>query len=119
MKKLLRINLTNKIFLLEKVPEYYGNLGGRGLTSHIISNEVPPRCEPLSDENKIVMAPGILSGTNVLCSGRLSIGTKSPLTCTIKEANAGGVVAGQLANLGFQAIIIEGRARIGLWLYTG
>jgi len=110
MKKILRINLEKSTQQLESVPENYAGLGGRALSSKIIGAEVAPQCDPLAAENKLVLAPGLLAGTTVLCSGRLSIGTKSPLTDGIKEANAGGALAGQLAKLGLQAIIIEGRA---------
>ncbi len=110
MKKILRINLSTQAFNFEEVSPQYSQLGGRGLSSSIVSAEVPAKCDALGENNKIVLAPGILSGTNVICSGRLSIGTKSPLTDTIKESNAGGAVAAQLARLGFHAVIIEGCA---------
>ena len=84
-------------------------LGGRGLTSTVVAREVPPRCHPLSEANKLVIAPGILSGTAAPCSGRISVGAKSPLTGTIKESNSGGSGAGALAQLGIKAIIIEGK----------
>ncbi|BCL61996.1 aldehyde ferredoxin oxidoreductase [Desulfomarina profundi] len=108
MKKILRINLTDQTFQFEDIRNQYIHLGGRGLSSKIINDEVKPDCDPLGSDNKIVLAPGILSGTKVLCSGRLSVGTKSPLTNTIKEANAGGAVAAQLAGLGLHCVILEG-----------
>lgn len=87
----------------------YAGLGGRGLTSAIVSSEVPPLCHPLGGENKLVIAPGLLSGTAGAMTGRLSIGTKSPLTGGIKEANSGGQAAQVLARLGYAAIVIEGK----------
>lgn len=87
----------------------YAGLGGRGLTSAIVSGEVPPLCHPLGGENKLVIAPGLLSGTAGAMTGRLSIGTKSPLTGGIKEANSGGQAAQVLARLGYAAIVIEGK----------
>ncbi len=110
MRKILRINLDNETYEMESMPIEYAKLGGRGLSSTIISAEVPPKSDPLSKENKIVLAPGILAGTKITCSGRLSIGMKSPLTNTIKEANAGGELAGQIVKLGIHAVIIEGSA---------
>src|SRR5208337_1044004 len=86
----------------------YAGLGGRALTSAVISKEVPPECHPLSADNKLVIAPGLLSGTAAAMSGRLSVGCKSPLTGGIKEANSGGQPAQVLARLGFAAIILEG-----------
>jgi len=67
----------------------YAGLGGRALTSTIVAAEVPPLCHALGPENKLVIAPGLLSGTAASQSGRLSIGCKSPLTGGIKESNAG------------------------------
>ena len=89
--------------------EEYEGLGGRAMTSTVISKEVPPVCHPLSADNKLVIAPGIMSGSAAVMSGRLSIGCKSPLTGTIKEANAGGQAALMLAKLGYAAIILEGK----------
>ena len=89
----------------------YAGLGGRALTSAVIAGEVPPACHPLSADNKLVIAPGLLSGTQAAMSGRLSIGCKSPLTGGIKESNAGGQPAQVLARLGYAAIILEGKPR--------
>jgi aldehyde:ferredoxin oxidoreductase len=86
----------------------YAGLGGRAMTSAVVSKEVPPECHPLSAANKLVIAPGLLSGTAAAMSGRISVGCKSPLTGGIKEANAGGQPAQVLARLGYAAIILEG-----------
>ncbi|MEI6874193.1 MAG: aldehyde ferredoxin oxidoreductase C-terminal domain-containing protein [Spirochaetota bacterium] len=88
----------------------YAGLGGRALTSAVILKEVPPLCHALGPENKLVIAPGLLSGTAAGQSGRLSIGCKSPLTGGIKESNAGGQAAQVLARLGYAAIVLEGEA---------
>ncbi|HZE21809.1 MAG TPA: aldehyde ferredoxin oxidoreductase N-terminal domain-containing protein [Desulfobaccales bacterium] len=87
----------------------YAGLGGRALTSILVSKEVPPLCHPLGEENKLVIAPGLLSGTAASSSGRLSVGCKSPLTGTIKEANSGGQASQVLARLGYAAIVLEGK----------
>jgi aldehyde:ferredoxin oxidoreductase len=86
----------------------YAGMGGRGLTSAIVSKEVPPLCHPLGEDNKLVIAPGLLSGTTAAMSGRLSVGCKSPLTGGIKEANAGGQPSQMIARLGYAAIVLEG-----------
>ncbi|MBI5602508.1 MAG: aldehyde ferredoxin oxidoreductase [Deltaproteobacteria bacterium] len=87
----------------------YAGAGGRAMTSAVIAKEVPPLCHPLGAENKLVIAPGLLSGTTAAMSGRLSVGCKSPLTGGIKEANAGGQGAQVLARLGYAAIVLEGK----------
>jgi len=89
MKKLLRINLDTLNYRLEKMSSVYADLGGRALSSQIISKEVPPKTDPLGPKNKLIFSPGILAGTAFPNSSRLSVGAKSPLTNGIKEANAG------------------------------
>ena len=106
--KIFRVNMSNLSAKVEAVPEGWMGLGGRGLTSTIVAAEVKPTCHPLGKHNKLVFAPGLLSGTPAANSGRLSCGAKSPLTGTIKEANAGGTTAQMLGKLGVKALIIEG-----------
>ncbi|MEW5763282.1 MAG: aldehyde ferredoxin oxidoreductase C-terminal domain-containing protein [Bacillota bacterium] len=117
MARLLRVNMARLEAKFEDLPDDYRLLGGRALTSRIVADEVPPTCHPLGPYNKVVFAVGLLTGTTAPSSGRLSVGGKSPLTGTIKEANAGGITAQQLANLGIRAIIVEGD-RPGGGLYT-
>lgn len=111
MSKIVRVNMSTKAVQIEEVPEKYAKLGGRALTSQIVLDEVEPTCHPLGPQNKLVFAPGLLSGTSAPSSGRLSIGGKSPLTGTIKESNAGGITAQKLANAGIKALIIEGKPK--------
>ncbi|MGA2516714.1 MAG: aldehyde ferredoxin oxidoreductase C-terminal domain-containing protein [Thermodesulfobacteriota bacterium] len=111
--KFLRVDMSRETTRFEDVPQPYLGLGGRGLTSTMINAEVPPRCDPLGPENKLIFAPGILSGTSLVNTSRMSVGAKSPLTGTIKESNAGGTVAAALGRLGITAIIVEGQAKKG------
>ena len=113
MDKILRINMGpdgDPTYTEESLGGYQG-LAGRGLTSGIVSKEVPPLCYPLGENNKLVIAPGMLSGSAAAMSGRISIGCKSPLTGGIKEANAGGQGSQVLARLGYAAIILEGKPK--------
>jgi len=103
-----RVNMTTLSTSSEDVPAQWKGLGGRGLTSTIVAQEVKPTCHPLGKYNKLIFAPGLLTGTSAANSGRLSAGCKSPLTGTIKESNAGGTAAQLFARLGIKALIIEG-----------
>ena len=107
MSKILRINTKKKTYTFEDVPENIAGLGGRALTSKIVLNEVPATCHPLGKSNKLVIAPGLLSGSPAANSGRLSVGGKSPLTKGIKESNSGGFVSAKLARLNIKAVILE------------
>jgi len=111
--KFIRVDMTQKSIRVETVPSEYVGLGGRGLTSVFINSEVPPTCDPLGPENKLIIAPGLLSGTSLVNTSRVSIGGKSPLTGGIKESNAGGTVAADLGRLGITAIVVEGQAPQG------
>ena len=111
MDKILRIDMGAEggpKSTVGPIGEYAG-LGGRAMTSTIVAKEVPPTCHPLSSDNKLVIAPGLLSGTAGVMSGRISVGFKSPLTGGIKESNSGGQAAQVLARLGYAAIIVEGK----------
>ena len=111
--KILRINMgaAGGPKASEEPMGDYAGLGGRALTSALVSKEVPPLCHPLGQDNKLVIAPGLLSGTTAAMSGRISVGCKSPLTGGIKESNAGGQPAQVLARLGYGAIVLEGKPK--------
>lgn len=110
-KRIIEIDLDTTTVHEISVPRKYGHLGGRGLTSTIIWEETDPLCHPLSPENLIVFAPGLLAGSALSSSNRLSAGAKSPLTGTIKESNSGGVVGHKLARLGIKALKIRGKSK--------
>jgi aldehyde:ferredoxin oxidoreductase len=115
MNKIFRVNMTDLTVKVEEVPEAWAGLGGRGLTSTIVAAEVPPTCHALGPNNKLVFAPGLLSGTAASNSGRMSCGAKSPLTGGIKESNSGGTTAQQFARMGIKAMIIEGMPKDDKW----
>ncbi|MDN5362319.1 MAG: aldehyde:ferredoxin oxidoreductase [Moorella sp. (in: firmicutes)] len=106
--KLLRIDLNRGEGQFEELENPLA--GGRYLTSRLIKTEVPPRCNPLGAENKLILACGPLAGRGISSAGRLSVGCKSPLTGGIKEANAGGTAGDALARAGLRAVVLEGQA---------
>jgi aldehyde:ferredoxin oxidoreductase len=108
MNTIIRIDMAELKVTMENSPPDYQLLGGRGLSARILNTEVPAITHPLSHENKLVVAPGLLAGTMAPSFGRISFGAKSPLTKTIKESNAGGTAAQKLDRLGIKAIIIQG-----------
>jgi aldehyde:ferredoxin oxidoreductase len=115
-RKILRINMTDKKATYEDVPEKWARWAGRALTSAITCDEVEPTCHPLGPSNKVVIAPGWVTGTPAApSSGRTSFGGKSPLTGGIKESNAGGLSGQRIAKLGLAAIILEGQPSDGKW----
>lgn len=107
--KVIRVNMSDQSVAIEDFPEEWKYQGGRSLSAKILLRDCDPSCDPLGPDNVLVMAPGVMSGTTAPTSGRISIGGKSPLTGSIKEANAGGNPGQHLMKLGFRAIIVQGQ----------
>ena len=74
--KFINVNMSKSTINVTQVPEQYLGLGGRGLTSIMINAEVSPACDPLGPDNKLIIAPGALSGTSLVNTSRVSIGAK-------------------------------------------
>ncbi len=110
MARFIRVDMSKLKAGFEEMPDRYRLMGGRWLTSSIISDEVDPLCHPLGKGNKIIFAPGIVTGTGAPTCSRISVGAKSPLTGGIKESNAGTKFSQRIARLGVKAIIVEGKA---------
>ena len=107
MSKIIRVNTSTGQTSSEELKKDYQQFGNRGLIARIMTDEVNPKCDPLGKENKLIFSTGIFSGTPLSAGHRISAGGKSPLTGTIKEANAGGNVGYLMAGHGVRAIIFE------------
>jgi aldehyde:ferredoxin oxidoreductase len=108
---LVRVNMSDLSYKVEDLPEAYKYLGGRGLTSTIVADEVPPLAHPLGPNNKLVFSPGYVTGTTAPTSSRMSVGAKSPLTGGIKETNAGTSWGCDLAEMQVRGLVIEGQPK--------
>lgn len=112
-----RVNVRTQELKREPIPETWVRLGGRGLLTRIMLDEVDAKCDPLGVENKLIFAPGLLVGHMLSSTDRISIGGKSPLTGGIKEANAGGRTGLHMAHMGIKALIIEDQPKdTGYWV---
>lgn len=105
---ILRVDMGQQSVSREQLPDGWEMLGGRALVARVLGAEVPPQCDPLGADNKLVIAAGPLAGTMAPQFGRISMGAKSPLTWGIKESNSGGPAAQKLDKLGVRAIVVEG-----------
>jgi aldehyde:ferredoxin oxidoreductase len=107
--KFLRINLSSGTIKKEDLDMEIAKkfIGGRGLGSFILSQEISPNIDAFSPENKIIIAAGPLTGTQAPASGRHMVITKSPLTDTIASSNSGGFWGAELKKAGYDMIILE------------
>ena len=110
--KVLRVNLTDKSVNVEPLNMQYANdyIGGRGLGTRMYFDEVEPTIDPLSPENKLIIATGPMTGAPVPTGGRYMVITKSPLTGAIASSNSGGHWGPEFKSCGYDAIVIEGKA---------
>jgi aldehyde:ferredoxin oxidoreductase len=75
--KIIRVDMAAQTITNEDAKPAFTGMGGRGLTSFYINSEVPPTCDPLGAENKLIFAPGYFSGSSLVNSSRLSVGAKA------------------------------------------
>ena len=111
-KKFLRVNLSTgscktEALNMEWAQEY---LGQRGLATKYFIEEVDPKVDPLSPDNKLIMTTGPLTGTVASTGGRYSVVTKGALTGAIACSNSGGYFGAELKFAGWDMIIFEGKA---------
>jgi aldehyde:ferredoxin oxidoreductase len=57
MQYILRINLGSGQVIKQNVPPKYKRLGGRGLTSTMVANEVPPYADPFGEKANSFLRP--------------------------------------------------------------
>ena len=107
MRKIVRVNVRTGQINTEEASDELNRVCGRQFIAHVLNNEVEPTCEPLGRKNKLILAQGWFSDTNLSTMGKISIGGKSPLTGGIKESNSGGYFGRRMSRLGIKAVIIE------------
>jgi aldehyde:ferredoxin oxidoreductase len=110
MGKILRVDLTHQKVTEEPLPRGDASLllGGCGLATKYLFEELKPGVDPLGPENKLIFMSGPLTGTLSPSSGKYNAVTKSPLTGLWGQSGSGGKWGRELKRSGFDGIIIEG-----------
>jgi aldehyde:ferredoxin oxidoreductase len=118
-RKLLRVNLTAGTCVSEALNMAWAQafLGQRGLATKYLMEEINSQVDPLSPENKLIIATGPLTGTMASTGGRWSAVTKGALTGAIACSNSGGQFGGELKMAGWDMLILEGRSPHPVYLY--
>jgi aldehyde:ferredoxin oxidoreductase len=91
-------------------------LGSRGLATKYLVEEIDPKVDPLSIDNKIIWATGPLTGTMASTGGRYTVVTKGPLTGAIACSNSGGYWGAELKMAGWDMVIFEGASAKPVYL---
>ncbi len=110
--KVLRIDLSSKKSSVEDLNMEYAKkyLGGRGLGTKMLLDEIDPKIDALSKENKLIFISGPLTGVKISTGTRFMVVTKSPLNGCIASSNSGGIWGSKLKYAGFDAMIVEGKS---------
>lgn len=121
--KILRVNLTEGTTRVEEPgPVYFRRyMGGWNIIADVLLREVPVGADPLGPENKLIFAPGVLTGLAISGASRNAVGAKSPLTGAFGATEVGGNFGAQLKRAGFDALIVEGASDnpVYLWIKDG
>ncbi|WP_323000591.1 aldehyde ferredoxin oxidoreductase family protein [Denitromonas sp.] len=119
-RKILRVNLTEGTCTPEPLNMQWADeyLGSRGLASKYLVSEIDPKVDPLSPDNKMIMATGPLTGTMASTGGRYTIVTKGPLTGAIACSNSGGFFGAEMKFAGWDMIIFEGKSPKPVYLFV-
>ena len=110
MGRILRVNLTagsisEEIIPEDKVRKY---LGGVGVATKYLYDEVPAGVDPLGADNKLIFMTGLLTGTASASAARYSVVATSPQTGIWGHGNSGGNFGPLLKRSGYDGIIFEG-----------
>ncbi|MGD0820769.1 MAG: aldehyde ferredoxin oxidoreductase family protein [Desulfomonilia bacterium] len=118
MGKILRVDLTHRKVSEEPLPRGDAALllGGCGLATKYLFQELKPGVDPLGPENKLIFMSGPLTGTLSPSSGKYNAVTKSPLTGLWGQSGSGGKWGRELKRSGFDGIIIEGASEKPVYL---
>ncbi len=116
--RVLRINLTDKTYRIETLPEEWKTnyIGARGFNMIRLLEEVDPKCDPLGPENKLILGTSPASGTN-MPGQRFNASAKSPLTGILGDSNAGGHWGTELKYAGYDQLILEGKSSDIVYVY--
>jgi len=110
--RLLRVDLSQGSHRVEALDPRLAKdfIGGRGLATKLLFDEIDPQADAFDPENKLIFATGPLTGSGTIGGSRFMVVTKSPLTGGVGCANAGGYFGPELKFAGYDLIIFEGKA---------
>ncbi len=117
--KLLRIDLSSQQIKEEIIPQKVLShfIGGKGLGTYFLYQEVPALIDALSPENRFYLATGPLQGTKIPMAGRCAAISKSPLTHLYIDSAMGGYLGPELKRAGYDLLVIQGKAEKPVWVH--
>jgi len=110
--RILRVNLTDGTVKVDQPGEAFFRkyMGGKAIVAYFLNKEVSGECDALSPENKIIVAPSVITGSPIPGTSRFTVGAKSPLTGCFGNSEGGGYWGPELKFAGYDAVIVEGKS---------
>ncbi len=119
--KILRVDLTGRRYWTEPTARYAERfIGGVGIGYKVFWDEVGAEVGAFDAENRLVFAPGPLTGTLAPGSGRMELVSKSPRSYpkeTVTRSGMGGFWGAELKYAGYDALVLEGKSESWVNLY--
>ena len=117
--KILRVDLTSNNFRIEALPIDWirDYIGGDGFAAKLLYSEVPAKTDPLSVDNKLMIATGPITGTLWPMSGRTVFVSKAAQTGIWGESHVGGHLGAELKYAGYDMLVLEGKAEKPVYVY--
>jgi len=118
--RILRVDLSSGKVVLQGYDLSFATkyLGGRGFAAKILWDELEPGIDALGPKNKLIIAAGPLTGLPGPSQGKLVVAAKSPLTGGYGDGNLGSKAAVHLRKAGYDALVIEGKAKKPSYVYV-
>jgi len=117
--KILDIDLANQKVTTKTIPGETYRLypGGSALGVYLLLQEMKPGVDPLSPENMLIFSVSPLTGLPISGQSRVVVTTKSPLTGTCGDTQAGGFFPVHLKANGYDSVIFRGKAEKPVYVY--
>jgi len=117
--RILDVDLSSGTVATKTIPGEIYRLypGGSALGLYLFLNEIEAGVDPLSPDNVLVMAVSPLTGLPISGLSRVAVTTKSPLTGTVADSQAGGFFPAELKANGWDALLFRGRSPEPVYLY--
>ncbi|KYO63799.1 aldehyde ferredoxin oxidoreductase family protein [Thermovenabulum gondwanense] len=116
--KVIEVDLSEKVINVKEIPQYLWveHLGGSGLAARLMYEEKVYNADPLDSNNVLIFITGMLTGTPVPTSCKLSVCAKSPLTGYWGESTVGGYFGAELKKAGYDGIILRGKSQSPVYI---
>jgi Aldehyde:ferredoxin oxidoreductase len=116
--RVLYINLSDKKAWAAKREDLNEYLGGVGVASKLLDENLSPGLDALHENQPIILAIGPMTSVFPVVTKTVAM-FKSPLTGELGESYAGGRLGLSMFNTGYDAIVILGKAKSPTYISIG